>query len=276
MKCRLPSLFWRVPAPWATVAAMSSRPTGAGADASGTDFGFRRVPAAEKASLVRDVFDSVAPRYDLMNDLMSLGVHRLWKDAFVDWLAPRPGMAVLDVGGGTGDIAFRVLRRAAGPVTVCDINQAMLDVGRDRAVDQGILDGITWITGDAEDLPVDDASVDALTIAFCIRNVTHVDRALAEARRVLRPGGRFMCLEFSRIAVPALGRLYDAYSLRLLPTIGRVVARDADAYRYLAESIRRFPDQEAFAAMIADAGLDQVRHRNLSGGIAAIHSAWRT
>ena len=159
---------------------------------------------------------------------------------------------------------------------VCDINQAMLEVGHDRAVDRGRLDGVDWIAGDAEDLPVADASVDAYTIAFCIRNVTHVERALAEAHRVLKPGGRFMCLEFSRIAVPAVERLYDAYSLRLLPVLGRVVAGDADAYRYLAESIRRFPDQETFATMIADAGLDQVRHRNLSGGIAAIHSAWRT
>jgi demethylmenaquinone methyltransferase/2-methoxy-6-polyprenyl-1,4-benzoquinol methylase len=255
---------------------MTSRHTGTPESGSSADFGFRRVPEAEKASLVRDVFDSVASRYDLMNDLMSLGVHRLWKDAFVDWLAPRAGMAVLDVGGGTGDIAFRVLARGAGPVTVCDVNPAMLEVGRNRAIDRGILDGITWVTGDAEDLPVDDASVDALTIAFCIRNVTHIDAALAEARRVLKPGGRFLCLEFSRIAVPAVERLYDAYSLRLLPAIGRVVARDAEAYRYLAESIRRFPDQDAFATMIADAGLDQVRYRNLSGGIAAIHSAWRT
>jgi demethylmenaquinone methyltransferase / 2-methoxy-6-polyprenyl-1,4-benzoquinol methylase len=255
---------------------MSSRRTGAVDSGPAADFGYRRVPEAEKASLVRDVFDSVAPRYDLMNDLMSLGVHRLWKDAVVDWLNPRPGMALLDVGGGTGDIAFRVLDRGGGPVIVCDINQAMLEVGQDRAVDRGRLDGVSWIAGDAEDLPIADASVDAYTIAFCIRNVTHVERALAEARRVLKPGGRFMCLEFSRIAVPAMERLYDAYSLRLLPALGRVVAGDADSYRYLAESIRRFPDQETFAAMIADAGLDQVRHRNLSGGIAAIHSAWRT
>ena len=255
---------------------MSSRRKGAVVTGPDADFGYRRVPAAEKASLVRDVFDSVAPRYDLMNDLMSLGVHRLWKDAFVDWLNPRPGMVLLDVGGGTGDIAFQVLDRGGGPVIVCDINTAMLEIGHDRAVDRGRLDGVSWITGDAEDLPVADASVDAYTTAFCIRNVTHVERALAEARRVLKPGGRFMCLEFSRIAVPALERLYDAYSLRLLPAIGRVVAGDADAYRYLAESIRRFPDQNAFAAMIADAGLDQVRHRNLSGGIAAMHSAWRT
>jgi demethylmenaquinone methyltransferase/2-methoxy-6-polyprenyl-1,4-benzoquinol methylase len=255
---------------------MSSRRKGAAETGHDADFGFRRVPEAEKASLVRGVFDSAAPRYDLMNDLMSLGVHRLWKDAFVDWLNPRPGMALLDVGGGTGDIALRFRARGGGPVTVCDVNWAMLEVGRDRAVDRGLMAGIAWVGGDAEALPVADASVDAYTTAFCIRNVTRLERALAEARRVLKPGGRFLCLEFSRIAVPPLERLYDAYSLRLLPAMGRVVAGDAEAYRYLAESIRRFPDQEAFAAHIADAGLGRVRHRNLSGGIAAIHSAWRT
>ena len=240
-----------------------------------THFGYRRVPVDEKTSLVRDVFDSVAPRYDLMNDLMSLGVHRLWKRAMINWLAPRPGMALLDVGGGTGDIAFRFLERGGGDVTVVDINKEMLKTGRDRAVDKGILEDIRWRHGDAEDLPVEEASFDAYTTAFCIRNVTHIDRALAEARRVLKPGGRFMCLEFSHVVLPVLDKLYDAYSFRVLPALGERVAGDRDAYQYLAESIRRFPDQDTFAQMIAGAGLSQVKVRNLSGGIAAIHSAWR-
>ena len=239
------------------------------------DFGYRRVPEAEKASLVRDIFDSVASRYDLMNDLMSLGVHRLWKAAMMDWLAPRPGMALLDVGGGTGDIAFRFLERGGGPVTVVDINDDMLARGRERAMDKGILGAITWLTGDAENLPVADASQDAYTTAFCIRNVTRVERALEEARRVLKPGGRFLCLEFSRVVLPVLDKLYEAYSFKVLPAIGERVTGNREAYQYLAESIRTFPGQDAFAKMIAGAGLEQVKVRNLSGGIAALHSAWR-
>ena len=240
-----------------------------------THFGYRSVPEDKKLSLVRDVFDSVAPRYDLMNDLMSLGVHRLWKRALIDWLAPRPGRTLLDVGGGTGDIAFRYLERGGGSVTVVDINEEMLKHGRERAIDRGILENIRWRHGDAEDLPVEDASQDAYTTAFCIRNVTHIDRALAEARRVLKPGGRFLCLEFSHVVAPVLDKLYDAYSFRVLPALGERVAGDRDAYQYLAESIRRFPDQKTFAGMIADAGLELIKVRNLSGGIAAIHSAWR-
>ncbi|WP_316975875.1 class I SAM-dependent methyltransferase [Shumkonia mesophila] len=246
------------------------------ADEATTHFGFRAVPVAEKASLVRGVFESVAPRYDLMNDLMSWGVHRLWKSAFVDKLNPQPGMRLLDVGGGTGDIAFAFLKRGGGDVTVCDINAEMLGVGRRRAVDRGILSGgPAWVCGDAERLPVGSSSVDAYTTAFCIRNVTDIPAALVEARRVLKPGGRFLCLEFSQVVLPVLDRLYDAYSFRVLPLIGQVVAQDRDAYQYLAESIRRFPPQEKFAAMIAEAGLERVRYWNLSGGIAAIHSGWR-
>jgi len=241
-----------------------------------TDFGFRTVPETEKASLVGDVFSSVAPRYDLMNDLMSLGVHRLWKGVMMDWLAPRPGMTLIDVGGGTGDIAFRFLDRGGGPVTVVDVNDEMLAIGRDRALDRGVLDGIRWLPGDAESLPVPDASFDAYVAAFSLRNVTRLERALAEARRVLKPGGRFLCLEFSRVVVPVLDRLYDAYSFKVLPALGQWVAGDRDAYLYLAESIRRFPGQDAFARMIAEAGLGPVKVRNLSGGIVALHSAWRT
>ena len=239
-------------------------------------FGFRDVPQAEKAGLVRDVFDRVARRYDVMNDLMSGGVHRLWKRAMINWLAPRAGMRLLDVAGGTGDIASRVLERAPGAaVTIADINARMLEVGRDRAIDGGQLAAVEWICADAEALPFKDASFDAYTIAFGIRNVTDIPRALAEARRVLKPGGRFLCLEFSRLRLPGLGALYDAYSFAVLPRLGQMVAGDGDAYRYLAESIRRFPHQAAFASMIAKAGLGQVKVRNLSGGIAALHSAWR-
>lgn len=241
-----------------------------------THFGFRTVGVSEKPSLVRDVFDSVASRYDLMNDLMSGGIHRFWKAAMIDWLNPRPDMTLLDVGGGTGDIAFRFRERGGGPVIVCDINTPMLVQGRDRGIDRGFVSEIAWICGDAERLPIADGTVDAYATAFCLRNVTHIDRALAEARRVLKPGGRFLSLEFSRVALPVLDRLYDAYSFSVLPLLGRFVAGNADAYRYLAESIRRFPSQQRFAAMIKDAGLDLVKYRNLSGGIVALHSAWRT
>ncbi len=241
-----------------------------------THFGFRTVPEHEKASLVRAVFDSVADRYDLMNDLMSGGVHRLWKAAMIDWLRPRPEMVLVDVGGGTGDIALRFLRAGGGRVIVVDANEEMLAIGRDRAIDAGFLEGAVWVRGNAEALPLADASVDACATAFCIRNVTRIDLALAEARRVLKPGGRFLCLEFSRVAIPVLDRLYDAYSFRVLPLLGGLVTGNADAYRYLVESIRRFPPQDAFARMIRAAGLGRVAYRNLSGGIAALHSAWRT
>jgi demethylmenaquinone methyltransferase/2-methoxy-6-polyprenyl-1,4-benzoquinol methylase len=247
-------------------------------------FGFREVPEGDKEGLVKEVFSSVAARYDLMNDLMSAGVHRIWKDAMVEWLNPRPGWAVLDVAGGTGDIAFRMVEMARqrmkqsgggeAQITVCDINADMLGEGRRRAEEKGEA-GIEWVCGNAESLPFPDCSFDAYTIAFGIRNVTHIDRALAEARRVLKPGGRFLCLEFSKVEVPGLDALYDAYSFKLLPKIGGLVAKDEESYRYLAESIRRFPPQAKFAQMIADAGLEQVKVRNLSGGIAAMHSAWR-
>lgn len=248
------------------------------------DFGFRKVPESSKSGLVRAVFEGVAPRYDLMNDLMSAGVHRLWKTALVDALAPQPGMRILDIAGGTGDIALRILarlgRRATGDqppaeIMVSDINQEMIDVGRGRAIDRGILDGISWICADAEALPLLDMSVDACTVAFGLRNMTHLDRALAEARRVLKPGGRFLCLEFSHVTLPVLDRLYDRYSFAVLPSLGRLVTGQEDAYRYLVESIRRFPDQDAFAARMAASGFDRVDFRNLSGGIAALHGAWR-
>lgn len=242
-------------------------------------FGFREVPEGEKEGLVREVFSSVARNYDVMNDLMSGGVHRLWKDAMVEWLNPQPGQAFLDVAGGTGDIAFRIagLARARGgeaAITVCDINAEMLNEGVRRAGEMG-QDAVTWVCGDAEKLPIPDQSVDAYTIAFGIRNVTHIDQALAEARRVLKPGGRFLCLEFSRVEAPGLDALYERYSFSILPKLGEWVANDGEAYRYLAESIRRFPAQKPFATMIEKAGLSRVKVRNLTGGIAAMHSAWR-
>lgn len=240
------------------------------------DFGFQDVPEAEKEGLVRDVFDSVARRYDLMNDLMSGGLHRLWKATMVDRLRPRAGMKVVDVAGGTGDIAFRILNRAPGAsVHVVDINAEMLGVGRDRAIDRGLLHGIDWTCASAEDLPLPDASVDAYTIAFGLRNVTHRDKALAEARRVLRPGGHFLCLEFSRFALPVLGRIYDRYSFTVVPWLGQIVGRDREAYRYLVESIRRFPDQETMVEMMTAAGLSRAGYLNMSGGVVALHSGWR-
>jgi demethylmenaquinone methyltransferase / 2-methoxy-6-polyprenyl-1,4-benzoquinol methylase len=243
------------------------------------DFGFRRVPEAAKAPLVRSVFDSVASRYDLMNDLMSGGIHRWWKDELVAWLAPRPGQVLLDVAGGTGDIACRAMRRLdpekGGGAIVCDINERMLEVGRSRMIDDGILAGIEWVRGDAEVLPIADRSVDLYTIGFGLRNVTRIERALAEARRVLRPGGRFLCLEFTPAITPWLAPVYDLYSFYLLPLIGQIVTGDRDAYSYLVESIRRFPSQAALCDLIEAAGLERARFRNLTGGVAALHSAWR-
>src|SRR5579871_2567400 len=248
-------------------------------DRKTASFGFRDVPEAEKEGLVREVFSSVAARYDLMNDLMSAGIHRIWKDAMVEWLNPQPGWRVLDVAGGTGDIAFRIaemarMRGGEAEITVCDINADMLGEGRRRAGEKGET-GIAWACGDAEKLPFPDGHFDAYTIAFGIRNVTHIDKALAEARRVLKPGGRFLCLEFSRVQMPGLDALYEKYSFAVLPRLGDWVAQDADAYRYLAERIRRFPSQTLFAQMIGRAGLSRVKVRNLAGGIAAMHSAWR-
>lgn len=253
----------------------ASAPTGQ------ASFGYRDVPEAEKAGLVARVFESVAPRYDLMNDLMSGGVHRLWRAVLVDMLNPRPGERFLDVAGGTGDVAFRILQRRGErggsrmEVTVCDINPAMLAVGRDHALDRGLLKGLTWTTGDAEALPFSDRSFDGYTIAFGLRNVTDIDKALAEAHRVLRPGGRFYCLEFSRVTSAPIGRVYDAYSSRALPLLGRLVARDADAYRYLHESVRRFPAQRDLAHRLGKAGFANVAWRNMTWGVVALHVGWR-
>jgi len=249
---------------------------------SGVDFGSRRVPEKEKAPLIRALFDSVASHYDLMNDLMSVGIHRSWKAEMVAWLNPHPGQVLLDVAGGTGDIALRALPHLAaenaaplGSIVVCDASERMLEVGRARALDQGILAGIEWVCADAERLPVADRSADLYTIAFGLRNVTRIDVALAEARRALKPGGRFLCLEFTPEITPLLQPLYDLYSFGIVPLLGRIVTGDREAYAYLVESIRRFPRQSELCEMVARAGLDQVRFRNLTGGVAALHSAWR-
>ena len=228
-------------------------------------FGYQQVSPEEKTRKVGDVFRNVASRYDLMNDLMSGGLHRLWKNHFVRRVRARTGEAILDMAGGTGDIAFRMAARGAH-VTVADINPAMLDVGKKRAQERGIA-GLEWAEQNAEALSFADCDFDAYTIAFGIRNVTHIDKALAEAHRVLKRGGRFYCLEFSTTEWPGFGKVYDAYSHHVVPRIGELVARDAESYRYLVESIRRFPDMQRFKAMVADAGFTQTSVEPGVGGL---------
>jgi len=246
-------------------------------DDQSTHFGYRQVSSGEKTRLVGEVFTSVADNYDLMNDLMSLGMHRLWKWFAVQQLAARPGDRILDLAGGTGDLASRLQLKVAptGSIVIADINQSMLCRGRDRLLDRGISSGVEYVRADAENLPFADNSFDLITIAFGLRNVTDQARALASMYRSVRYGGRVLILEFSRVAIPILARIYDRYSFKLIPWLGRTVARDEASYVYLVESIRRHPDQKTLAAMMVTAGFDNVSWQNLSGGIVALHSGYK-
>lgn len=240
-------------------------------------FGYTRTKPGRKTASVGRVFDSVANRYDLMNDLMSGGLHRLWKNRFAAMIRPRAGQSILDVAGGTGDIALRLAQRSHGhaAITVCDINETMLNVGRDKALDHGWLKEISWRQGNAEKLPFKDRSFDTVCIAFGLRNVTRIDTALTEFARVLKPGGRFFCMEFSPEVAPILKKAYDLYSFSVLPWLGEVVASDREAYQYLAESIRQFPDRQTLAKRMKRAGLENISWRDMTGGIVAVHSGWR-
>jgi demethylmenaquinone methyltransferase/2-methoxy-6-polyprenyl-1,4-benzoquinol methylase len=240
-----------------------------------TDFGYRRVARDEKKPLVRAVFDSVAPKYDVMNDIMSLGIHRVWKRIFATRMRPQSSHTLLDLASGTGDIVANWRRLGGGPVLATDINAAMLSAGRDRAIARGLVAGISHVVADAEMLPFPAGSADVVSIAFGLRNCTDKLAVLAEARRVLKPGGRFLCLEFSRLQVAVAKPLYDRWSFDVLPRAGKLIVGDSESYRYLAESIRTFPDQDTLMAMMRQAGLARVTHENLSGGIAAIHMGWR-
>jgi len=241
-------------------------------------FGEKHVSPEEKTENVIGVFDSVADRYDVMNDMMSLGIHRLWKDQFIRMIRPRATIGgrpadYLDVAGGTGDIAFRIRKKigAGANITLCDLNDNMLSVGRDRAIDKGWINDFSWVTGNAESLPVPDNSIDYYTIAFGLRNVTHIDTALNEAYRILRPGGKFFCLEFSHVSPKMLAKAYDLYSYNVIPELGKRIANDRESYQYLVESIRKFPKQRNLVKRIGDSGFRRVRYTNLSLGIAAIH-----
>jgi demethylmenaquinone methyltransferase/2-methoxy-6-polyprenyl-1,4-benzoquinol methylase len=241
-----------------------------------THFGFQTVPEAEKASRVQGVFGSVASKYDIMNDVMSVGIHRIWKDAMMDWLAPRAGQRLLDVAGGTGDISFRFLKRAGhGHATVCDLTEPMLVEGRKRAEAGQMADQLDWVVGDAMALPFQDNTFDVYTISFGIRNVTRPQEALNEAYRVLKPGGRLMVLEFSQIPNDMLQWLYDRYSFNFIPTMGQIIANDRDSYQYLVESIRKFPDQDKFLEMVRSANFENAKYRNMTMGIACLHSGWK-
>lgn len=240
-------------------------------------FGYENVSPDEKTKRVKDVFSSVAENYDVMNDLMSGGLHRLWKDKFVAALNPKPNEMILDVAGGTGDIARRCLKSTNGKalVTVCDLNEDMMRVGKTRTIDEGWISGIEWTVGNAEALPIESDSMDAVCISFGLRNVTHIDKALTEFFRVLKPSGRFYCMEFSPGVQPQLKKLYDLYSFSILPWLGEKVAQDKESYQYLAESIRQFPPQEQLKTRMEQAGFEQVSYQNLMGGIVALHSGWK-
>ena len=239
------------------------------------DFGFRKVQRQDKTLLVRQVFDSVANRYDLMNDLMSGGIHRIWKTAMVDWMAPQPHQKLIDLAGGTGDVSLRFLKSGGGSACITDINHAMLNAGRTRQNFRNILNRLSWCVANAESLPFSSQIADFVTIAFGLRNITDRQSALNEAYRILKPGGRILCLEFSHVQSQPLAKLYDSWSFNVLPTMGQIITGDSASYRYLAESIRTFPSKEILADMFAEAGFAQVRVRSLSAGIACIHSGWK-
>ena len=241
-----------------------------------THFGFETVAESDKAGRVQGVFNSVASKYDIMNDVMSVGIHRVWKEAMMDWLAPRAGQKLLDVAGGTGDVSFKFLGRAgSGHATVLDLTEPMLVEGRKRAEAAAMADSLDWVVGDAMALPFEDNTFDVYSISFGIRNVTRPQEALNEAYRVLRPGGRLMVLEFSQLPNPMMQKAYDLYSFNVIPRMGQMIANDRDSYQYLVESIRNFPDQETFLGMLRTAGFGQAKYRNLSLGIAALHSGWK-
>lgn len=245
-------------------------------DTKTTHFGFETVAEDEKAGRVQGVFNSVAGKYDIMNDVMSVGIHRIWKEAMMDWLAPRSGQKLLDVAGGTGDIAFKFLKRAgSGHATVLDLTEPMLTEGRKRAEAGKMADSLDWVVGDAMALPFENSTFDVYTVSLGIRNVTRPQDALAEAYRVLKPGGRLMVLEFSQLPNDALQKLYDLYSFNVIPQMGKMIVGDRDSYQYLVESIRKFPDQETFLAMIRDAGFENAKYRNLTMGVTALHSGWK-
>ena len=239
------------------------------------DFGYQNVALSQKQELVNSVFDSVASSYDIMNDLMSIGVHRLWKEALLDWMAPRPNQILADLAGGTGDVSLKFLERGGQFAHVIDINEQMLAAGRKRKVMNKFQERLNWLAGDAQDIPLADNSVDRVTIAFGLRNVPDRMKALNQIVRILKPGGRFCCLEFSHVKNPILSSVYDGWSFNILPKIGQLVAGEAQPYQYLVESIRRFPSEAELCSMMADTGMAQIKVRNLSGGIAAIHSGWK-
>ena len=241
-----------------------------------THFGAQTIPEDEKAGKVRELFSDVANKYDVMNDVMSMGIHRIWKEAMMDWLAPRPGQKLLDVAGGTGDVSFKFLKRAGhGHATVCDLTEGMLIEGSKRAEAAAMQDSLNWVVGDAMDLPFEDSTFDVYTISFGIRNVTRPQEALNEAYRVLKPGGRLMVLEFSQLPNPMMQKAYDLYSFNFIPRMGQMIANDRDSYQYLVESIRNFPDQDTFLGMVRAAGFENAKYRNMTMGIAALHSGWK-
>ena len=239
------------------------------------DFGYQNVALSQKQELVNSVFDSVASSYDIMNDLMSIGIHRLWKEALLDWMAPRPNQILADLAGGTGDVSLKFLERGGQFAHVIDINEQMLAAGRKRKVMNKFQERLNWLAGDAQDIPLADNSVDRVIIAFGLRNVPDRMKALNQIVRILKPGGRFCCLEFSHVKNPILSSVYDGWSFNILPKLGQLVAGEAQPYQYLVESIRRFPSEAELCAMMADTGMAQIKVRNLFGGIAAIHSGWK-